>query len=81
MALTANQAEFDNAVGLLVEGGFSNSRAIELLTKRWDIRDRFMAAALQGLCSKYALKEPGDQQTIVQMARELADVCLTERMK
>lgn len=78
---TANAVEFQAAVDALVAAGFSNSRALELLTKRDELRDRFAIAALQGLTAKYAMNAPGDQDTIVQMAFELSDRAMLERMK
>lgn len=78
---TANSVEFQSAVEALVAAGFTNSRALELLTKRDELRDRFAMSALQGLAAKYALNAPADQQTLTQMAFELADQCLLERMK
>lgn len=80
-AQTANAVEFQAAVDALVGAGFSNSRAVELLTKRHELRDRFAVAALEGLVSKYNMNTPEDQQTLARMAFQLADTCLLERMQ
>ena len=53
--------------------------------ERWDASidttgltklEYFTAAALNGLAAKYTLKEPSDQNTIAQMAIELAQTTL-----
>jgi len=45
------------------------------------LRDYFAAQALQGICAKYNIREPGDQIVIAKMSYELADSMIAERGK
>lgn len=49
--------------------------------KGMTLLDYFAGQALMGLCSKYALSNPSDQQVLAQMSYELANAMLTERSK
>ncbi len=81
MANTPNHAEFDDAVAALVEAGFSNARALDLLTKRSELRDKFAMAALTGFLANQSCREGADMVAAIEGAFVAADHCLRERMK
>lgn len=80
-AQTATGVEFEEAVRLLTEGGFSNSRALDLLCKRHELRDKFAMAALTGFVSRLNCATGEDYLAAVEGAFLMADRCLVERMK
>lgn len=78
---TASGEEFKDAVNALMDAGFSNARALDLLTKRMELRDKFICAAVTGLASKYTVNKPEDFDILAQSAVKLADACMIERTK
>ena len=69
--------EFRQAVAALVAAGFTNGRAIEVLTCRKHLRDEYTQAALTGLLSAYG--NDREALTLVKMAFRYADECLVQR--
>ncbi len=48
--------------------------------KEEKLRDQFAGQAMMGLVAKYNLNKPEDQDTMAQMAYELADAMMLRRM-
>ena len=69
--------EFRQAVAALVAAGFTNGRAIEVLTCRKHLRDEYTQAALTGLLSAYG--NDREALTIANMALHYAEACLEVR--
>lgn len=69
--------EFERAKRALIEAGFTNKRALDLLTMRKCLRDDYARAALAGLLAAYG----GDKMphTVTKMAFIYADECLLRR--
>lgn len=78
---TANAAEFREAVAALTNAGFTNARALELLTKRDELRDSFARAAITGFLANPSCRDAKDYIAAVEGGFTVADLCLVERMK